>query len=772
MAKFGFGQPVRRVEDARLLTGLGRFTDDITLDNLAWGHVLRSPHAHARIRGLDASAARAMPGVLAILTAEDITAAGLATIVCLAPATQPDGSVQPQPAHPILADGTVRHVGDPVAFVVAETALRARDAAEAIEVDYDPLPASIDAATATRPDAALIHEEAPGNISFTWERGDKAAVEQAFARAAHVVRTRLINNRVVVAPIETRGEIGDWDGSRFTLYTQSQGVHSQRRQLAAMFDLPEESFRVVSGDVGGSFGMKIFMYAEKPLVLLAARLLGRPVKWTGERTADAFLSDSHGRDQINEAELALDADYRFLALRVKSWANMGAYLSNFAPYIPTACGFLMLNGAYRFEAIHSSVTGVFTNTVPVDAYRGAGRPEANYVLERTVDAAARELGIDPAELRRRNFIPAGDLPYKTTLDAVYDSGNFEHLLDEALRHADRAGFAERRAAALTRGKLRGFGIACYIENCGSGPEETGHLAIEADGTATFSIGTQTGGQGHATAYAQIIADRLGLDIGAVRVIQGDTDLVATGTGTGGSRSIPLGGVSCDRAVTETVEKGRRIAAVTLEAEAADIEFADGYFSLPGTNRRASLAEVAAAANDPANLPAGEQPGLNGAGSFATETYTFPNGSHVCEIEIDPETGATEIVKYTVVDDFGTVLNPLMLEGQVHGGIGQGIGQALHELCHYDENGQLISGSFMDYCLPRASDLPAVDFNLYQGAPCTTNPLGMKGAGEAGAVGAPQAVIHAVLDALADRGVKSIDMPATPQAIWRALRGAA
>ncbi len=772
MAKFGFGQPVRRVEDARLLTGLGRYADDITLDNMAWGHVLRSPHAHARILGLGVAAARAMPGVLAIYTADDVKAAGLGTIACLAPAKQPDGSVQPLPPHPILADGTVRHVGDPVAFVVAETAPRARDAAEAIVVDYEPLPASIDAATATRPDAALIHKEAPGNISFTWERGDRAAVEQAFQRAAHVVRTRLINNRVVVAPMETRGEIGDWDGKRFTLYAQSQGVHSQRRQLATLFDLPEECFRVVSGDIGGSFGMKIFMYAEKPLVLLAARNLGRPVKWIGERTADAFLSDSHGRDQINEAELALDADYRFLALRVNSWANMGAYLSNFAPYIPTDCGVLMLNGAYRFEAIHSSVTGVFTNTVPVDAYRGAGRPEANYVIERTIDAAARELEIDPAELRRRNFIPAGELPYKTALGAVYDSGNFEHLLDEALRRADRAGFADRRAEAKTRGKLRGFGIACYIENCGSGPKETGRLSIEADGSVIFSIGTLSGGQGHETAYAQIIADRLGIDIGAVRVIQGDTDLVATGSGTGGSRSIPLGGVSCDRATTETIEKGRRIAALTLEAEAADIEFADGYFSLAGTNRRASLAEVAAAANDPANLPAGESPGLNGAGSFAPETHTFPNGCHICEIEIDPETGAAKIATYTVVDDFGTVLNPLLLEGQVHGGVGQGISQALHELCHYDENGQLISGSFMDYCLPRASDLPDIGFNYYEGAPCASNPLGMKGAGEAGAVGAPQAVIHAVLDALAESGVEAIDMPATPQAIWRALHEAA
>ena len=772
MAQFGFGQPVRRVEDARLLTGHGSYTDDLNLDNQAWGHVLRSPHAHARIRAIDSTAATAMPGVLAVYTAEDIKAAGLGTIKCMAPATQPDGSVQAQPPHPILADGVVRHVGDPVAFVVADSAVQARDAAEAVSVDYETLPASIDAVSATRPGAAQIHAEAPGNISFLWERGDRPAVDNAFGRAAHIVRTRLVNNRVIVAPLETRGELGDWDGERFTLHTQSQGVHSQRRQLANdLFDLPEDAFHLITGDVGGSFGMKIFMYAEKPLVLLAARWLGRPVKWTGERAADAFVSDSHGRDQVNEVELALDADYRFLALRVHTWANMGAYLSNFAPYIPTDCGVMMLNGLYRFEAIHSRVTGVFTNTVPVDAYRGAGRPEANYVIERAVDAAARELGVDPAELRRRNFIPTEDLPFETTLGAKYDSGDFKHIMEEALRRADRDGFEDRRAGSESRGMLRGFGFASYVENCGSGPKETGRIRIDPDGSISLSIGTKSNGQGHETAYAQIIADRLGVDIAGIRVIQGDTDLVPTGTGTGGSRSIPLGGVVCDRAVTATIEKGRRIAAEILEAAEADIEFADGAFTVAGTDRRKSLADVAAAAADPANLPAGEEPGLNGEGSFQPETYTFPNGCHVCEVEIDPATGAVEILDYTIVDDFGTVLNPLLLEGQVHGGVGQGIGQALTEQCVYDENGQLLSGSFMDYCLPRADDLPNFDFTLYEDAPCVTNPLGMKGAGEAGSVGAPPAVMHAVNDALATRGAGAIDMPATPQAVWRAIHGA-
>ena len=772
MSKFGFGQPVRRVEDTRFLTGQGRYIDDINLDGQAWGHVLRSPHAHARIRDIDSRAARELPGVLAVYTAREVKAAGLGTIRCLAPATQPDGTVQPLPPHPVLADGVVRHVGDPVAFVVAETPAQARDAAEAVQVDYEMLPAVVDSPGATRQGAPLLHAEAPGNVSFLWQRGDRPGVEAAFAEAAHVVRARLVNNRLVVASLEPRAALGAWDGERFTLYTPSQGPHSQQRQLADdIFDMPKEAFHLITPDVGGSFGMKIFLYAEQPLVLLAARDLGRPVKWAGERAADAFLSDNHARDQVNEVELALDSAYNFLALRVHTFANMGAYLSNFGPYIPTDCGVTMLNGLYRFKAIHASVTGVFTNTVPVDAYRGAGRPEANYVIERMVDIAARELGQDPVELRLRNFIPATDMPFKTTLGANYDSGNFEHNLNEALRRADRAGFDARRAEADSQGKLRGLGVACYVENCGSGPEDAGRISVAADGEVTFFSGMQSNGQGHETAFAQIIAGRLGIDIGDIRVVQGDTDLIATGIGTGGSRSIPIGGVVCDRATTAMIEKGRRIAAEMLETAAADIVYAEGAFTIAGTDRRATLGEVAAAAVDPANLPEGEEPGLNGIGGFQTESYSFPNGCHVCEVEIDPDTGAAEIVNYTVVDDFGVVLNPLLLEGQVHGGVAQGIGQALLEHCAYDGDGQLLSGSFTDYCMPRADDIPPISFTLYEGAPCATNPLGMKGAGEAGAVGAPPAVMNAVHDALSRRGVAAIDMPATPRAIWQALNGA-
>jgi carbon-monoxide dehydrogenase large subunit len=773
MVKFGIGQSLNRVEDARLLTGAGRYTADIDPDGQVFGHVLRSPHAHARIAGIDPRAAMNMPGILAIYTAAEIRREGLGAIKCMAPATQPDGSLQPLPPHPVLAEGKVRHVGDPVAFVVAETVAQARGAADAIIVDYEPLPAAADPLAAIEPGAPLIHDDAPGNISFRWEKGDRAGTDAIFDSAAHIVRSRLINSRVIIAPIETRAAIGDWDGERFTLYTSSQGPHSLRRQLANdIFNMPEDAFRLVTPDVGGSFGMKIFLYAEQVLVLLAARELGRPVKWVAERTADAFLSDSHGRDQVNDVELALDGEGRFLALRVNNHANMGAYLSNFAPYVPTDCGILMNNGVYRFEAIHVGVIGVFTNTVPVDAYRGAGRPEAIYLLERTVDAAARQLGIDPAELRRRNFIGAEEMPFKTTIGATYDSGDFARNLKDALKLSDHAGFAARKARSTALGRLRGIGIAHYIENCGSGLDETGRMRVETDGSVVFTIGTQDNGQGHQTSYGQIIAARLGIDIGRVRVIQGDTDRVATGAGTGGSRSLPIGGVSCDRAATDLIEKGKRISAEVLEAAVEDIEFANGAFSIAGTDRGASLADIARAAANPAKLPAGEEPGLTGEGTHGSTVYTYPNGCHVCEVEVDPETGQVTLDRYAAMDDFGKVLNPMLLAGQVYGGIGQGVGQALHENCVFDSDGQLLSGSFMDYGLPRADDFPDITFDYHEDEPCATNPLGLKGAGEAGAVGAPPAVMNAVLDALSQRGVKAIDMPATPQSVWRAIRDAA
>jgi carbon-monoxide dehydrogenase large subunit len=687
--------------------------------------------------------------------------------------TQPDGSTQPLPPHPILAHGTVRHVGDPVAFIVAETPERARDAADAIRVDYDPLPAVVDPVAAGRPDAAQLHAEALGNVSFRWEKGDRNGVDAAFERAARVVQTRLVNNRIIVNPLETRTAIGAWDGDRFTLYTPSQGPHSLRRQLAAdIFGMPEELFHVVTTDVGGGFGMKIFLYAEQPLVLLAARDLGRPVKWVAERAADGFVSDNHARDQINEVELALDGDARFLALRVHNYANMGAYLSNFAPYIGTDCSVLMNNGVYAFQAIHVRVTGVFTNTVAVDAYRGAGRPEAIYLVERTIDAAARELRIDPAELRRRNFIATDAMPFTTVIGAIYDSGDFARNLEIALDRAERPGFAARKAESAARGMLRGFGIAHYIENCGSGPDETARIRAEPDGTVTLTIGTQDNGQGHQTSYAQIIAERLGIALGRIQVIQGDTDRVRDGAGTGGSRSLPVGGVACDRATAVLIENGKRFAADMLEAAAADIEYSEGVFSIAGTDRRATLVEIAAAADDPARFPGGGAPGLSGEATHGSATYTFPNGCHICEVEVDPETGRVAVERYVAVDDFGAVINPLLLAGQVYGGIGQGIGQAIHEACVYDEGGQLLSGSFMDYGLPRADDLPNIEFAYHEDAPCRTNALGLKGAGEAGAVGAPPTVMNAILDALSECGVAALDMPATPERVWQAIRDAA
>lgn len=773
MAKFGIGQAVARVEDARLLTGGGRYTADISIDGQAYGQVVRSPHAHARILAIDVGAALDMPGVLAIYTAADLRSAGLGSIKCLAPATQPDGSRQPLPPHPVLAEGKVRHVGDPVAFVVAEAPDAARDAAEAVFVDYDPQAAVADPLAATARGVPQIHEEAPRNISFRWEKGDRDATDRQFAEAAHVVKARLVNNRIVVAPIETRAAIGDWVGNRFTLYTPSQGPHSLRRQLANdIFGMPTDAFHVVTPDVGGAFGMKIFLYAEQVLVLHAARALGRPVKWVADRAADAFLSDNHGRDQVNDVELALDDEGHFLALRVQNHANMGAYLSNFAPYIPTDCSVLMNNGVYRFKAIHVSVTGVFTNTVPVDAYRGAGRPEAIYLVERMVDAAARQLEIDPVELRHRNFIGPREMPFTTAIGATYDSGDFGHNMEVALKLADRKGFAARRAEAASRGRLRGMGIAHYIENCGSGPEETGRITVDGDGKVTFTIGTQDNGQGHQTAYGQILAHRLGIALADIRVIQGDTDIVKTGAGTGGSRSLPLGGVSCDRAATNLIENGMRLAADVLEAAIEDIEFSDGTFTIAGTDRSATLADIAHSASETANRGGGEPLGLSGEGSHGSTAYTFPNGCHVCEVEIDPETGQITLEGYTAVDDFGKVINPLLLAGQVYGGVSQGLGQALYENCVYDEDGQLLSGSFMDYCLPRAGDLPDIAFRYHEDAPCATNPLGLKGSGEAGAVGAPPAVMNAILDALSERGVTAIDMPATPERVWRAIRSAA
>ncbi|HYC02486.1 MAG TPA: xanthine dehydrogenase family protein molybdopterin-binding subunit [Azospirillaceae bacterium] len=762
MTKFGLGQPVPRTEDARLLRGGGRYTDDLAPAGSLQMAVLRSPHAHAGIASLDVEAAREAPGVVAIYTAEDLEAAKIGLIPCIVQTRSRDGSLLRAKARPVLAKGRVRHVGEPVAVVVADTLENARDAAELIEVDYKPLPVIADPGAAEE-SSALVWDDVPGNLCFDWAKGDEAAVDAAFRTAARTVSLDLVNNRVVPTSLEARCAFAQpIENGRLRLHVPSQGVHFVRRIVAQVTGLKEEALQVTTGDVGGGFGMKMFVYPEYVAVLHAARTLGRPVKWTSDRS-EAFLSDDHGRDNLSRAELAVDADGRFLAIRVRTIANMGAYLSNFAPYVPTESACNMLSGVYRIPSIFANVRGVFTHTAPVDAYRGAGRPEAAYLVERLVDHAARELGIDPAELRLRNMIPPGAMPYKTPLQHTYDSGDFPNTLRLALERADRAGFEARRREAAARGKLRGLGIACYIEACSGGGPEQATVELAPDGAVTVLIGTQTNGQGHETAYKQLVAEAMGLDPERVTIVQGDSDRISYGAGTGGSRSIPVGGAALAEGARKMVETLRLKAADLLEAAEVDVEFArDGGpgfttpgFRIVGTDRHVSLDEVAR-----------EVGGATEVARWTPPAATFPNGTHVVELEIDPDTGTVRFERYTVVDDFGTVLNPLMLLGQVQGGIVQGIGQALHEGCIYDpDSGQLLTGSLMDYGIPRADDLPFFDIHL-AGTPCRTNALGMKGAGEAGSIGAPPAVINALVDALSPLGVRHVDMPATPEKLWR------
>ena len=761
MTKFGIGQPVERLEDPRLLTGRGRYTEDINLADQAHGHVLRSPHAHAAIRAIDTKAARDAPGVLAVYTAADTKAAGFGTIQCKAPVDQKDGSPMNQPPFPILPEERTLYVGQPVAFVVAETVDQAKDAAELIAVDYDPLPAATDTRTAADPEAPQLWDEAPRNTCFLWAQGDETATAAAIDGAPRRLSLELVNNRLIINSIEARSAIGEWDGERLTLRTPTQGPHSVRDQLAEdIFKLPKDKIRVVTDDVGGGFGLKIFLYPEQPLVLLAARDLGRPVKWVAERSADGFVSDYQGRDQVNRVEVGYDDEGRILGLRSLTTGNLGAYISNFAPYIVADCGAGNLTGVYVIPAIYTEVRAVFTNTVPVDAYRGAGHPEAIYVVERALNAIARELGIDQAEMRRGNFIQPDQFPYETPIIWTYDSGDFEGTMEQATRHADLAGFEARRAEAAVAGKLRGLGIGCYVKGVRFGMGETARLEVGQNGDITIYIGNQSNGQGHETAFAQIVAAKLDIDIERVRLVQGDTDLVKTGNGTGGSRSLLNGGIACDKAAGALIEEGKELAADLLEVAAVDIEYADGTFSVAGTDRRLGLGEIA-----------GHDRGFAAENFFVADDHTYPNGCHIAEVEIDGETGAAELVAFTVVDDYGVVVNPLLLEGQVHGGIAQGIGQALMEQSIYDRSGQLVTGSFMDYCMPRADDLPSFTVDFNRNAPCRTNPMGIKGAGETGAVGAPAAVVHAVLDALAPLGIGHIDMPTTPERIWRAIQDA-
>jgi aerobic carbon-monoxide dehydrogenase large subunit len=764
MAKFGIGQPVRRVEDQRLVTGGGRYSDDINLDGQAYGYVLRSPHAHARIRGIDASAAKAAPGVLAVLTGADLGDAG---IPCFIPLKNRDGSGRADPKHPILCRDEVNYVGDNVAFVVAETRLQAKDAAELIEVDYEPLPAVADTAKAPQPGQPQVHPEAPNNLAFDWHYGDAAAVDAAFAGAAHVTKLDLINNKVVCNAMEPRACVAEFAGGRLTLHTCTQGGWGHRDTLAANLGMEADNVRVITPDVGGGFGMKSFFYPEYTMAAAAAKTLGRPVKWTAER-GESFLSDTMGRDHVTTAELAFDAQKRIVGMRVNVVANMGAYYYFYAPYIPTGAALKVLPGVYAIPALSYAVQGVFTNTVPVDAYRGAGRPESIYCIERLIEAAARELGVDPTDLRRINFVRPEQMPYKTSAGEVYDSGDFDRVMTAAMERADWKGAKARSAEARARGRYRGIGMCYYIESTMGDPTEHATIRFEADGTVSVLVGTQTNGQGHDTAYAQVLHQRLGVPFERVRIVQGDTDQIKAGGGTGGSRSLTAQGMAIIDASDVVIDKGKAYAAHVFEAAQADIRFSPdaGEFRVAGTDRAIGIMELAEKAR--AMAVPGVEGGLDAAATTKLEAWTFPNGCHIAEVELDPDTGQVEIERYTIVDDFGVVVNPMLVEGQVHGGIVQGIGQALLEGAVYDDSGQLLTGSFMDYTMPRADDMPSFDFTTVE-VPCKNNAMGVKGCGEAGSVGSPAAVINAIIDALSPLGVRAVDMPATPQKLWELMQ---
>jgi aerobic carbon-monoxide dehydrogenase large subunit len=758
--KFGVGQSVKRVEDIRLVSGRGNYASDAVDRAELKAVFLRSPYGHAKFHVDDIEAARAAPGVRAVYVASDFAALG--GLPCLAPVPNADGSKTPLKPYPVMAIDETHHVGDIVAMVVADTTLEARDAAELISVTWEDLPAVTDMEAALRPDAPLVFAGAPGNVAYDTHIGDKQETDKAFAGAAHTVRIRIVNPRAVANYMEPRSAVGEYDAKsgRFTLNAGSQGVHILQGLIAnQILKIETANLRVVTQDVGGGFGTKNMLYREYPLVLEAARRLGRSVGWLADRS-EHFVGDAQGRDNVTTAEMALDSEGRFVALRVDILGNLGGYLSMFAPYIPWL-GASMATGCYHIDALHARVRGIYTHTVPVDAYRGAGRPEAAYVLERLVDACAHKLGIAPEELRARNFVKPDQMPYHTHTDRDYDVGDFEGAMRACLKKADQSGFKRRADDARARGKIRGFGFASYIECTAWGEGEEGSVGLDRNGDFTVLIGTQSTGQGHETAYAQIVAQYLDVPIERVKVVQGDTDRIPTGNGTGGSRSIPIGAVMVSRASETLAGSLKELAADKLEAAVADLEIADGKVRIAGTDRAISYSEVAALPGAAAKLTATE--------SFAPPSATYPNGTHACEVEIDPDTGVTTIVRYSVVDDFGFTLNPMLLAGQVHGGIAQGAGQALMEQAVFDDDGQLLTASFLDYCMPRADDLPEFDFET-RNVPSTTNPMGLKGAGEAGSIGSTPAVMNAVADALwrAYR-VEHIDMPATPFAVYSAIK---
>lgn len=784
MAETGIGAAVRRREDVRFLRGAGNYTDDMNLAGQAHAYILRSPHAHAKIGSIDTAAASASVGVVAILTAADFE--GVGGLPCGWQVNNKDGTPMSEPKHPVLAEGKVRHVGDPVAVVIAETRNQAQDAAEKINVNYEILDAALNMNEALGADSPVVHDDVGSNLCFDWELGDKAAVDEAFEGASHVAKLDLINNRLIPNAIEPRAAIGDYDLSsgHYTLHTTSQNPHVIRLLMGAfVLGLPEHKLRVHAPDVGGGFGSKIYHYAEEAIVTLAAGKLNRPVKWTADRN-ESFLSDAHARDHITHVEMALDENGKFLALRTFTKANMGAYLSTFAPAIPTYLYATLLAGQYTTPLIYCEVKALFTNTVAVDAYRGAGRPEATYVLERIIETAATEMGIDRVEIRRRNFIQPDQFPYQTPVALVYDIGNYEACLDKGLETANYAGYEARKATSKQNGKLRGIGFSCYVEACGIAPSnvvgalgaraglfEAATVRVNPTGSVSVLTGCHTHGQGHETSFAQVVSDMLGIDFDSVEIVHGDTAKIPFGMGTYGSRSMAVGGPAIVNAIDKIIAKGKKIAAHLLEASETDIEFKDGQFTVAGTDQSKAFGEIALAAYVPHQYPLEElEPGLEETSFYDPKNFTFPSGTYICEVEIDPATGVVTLERFHATDDFGNVVNPMIVEGQVHGGLTQGIGQALFEGCVYDDQGQLLSGSYQDYTMPRADDVPSYSINTSPTA-CTHNVLGVKGCGEAGAIGSPAAVINAVVDALSEYGVKHVDMPATPENVWKAIRDA-
>ncbi|OWV90793.1 xanthine dehydrogenase family protein molybdopterin-binding subunit [Rhizobium sp. R693] len=774
----GIGARVARKEDKRFLTGKGRYTDDMVVPGMKFAYFIRSPHAHAKIKGIDAASAKAMPGVIDVLDGKQLLADGIGNLICGWMIHSKDGSPMKMGAWRPLAVETVRYVGDAVAVIVADSLAEARDAAEAVVVDYEELPVVVEAVEALKSGAPQLHPEAQNNLIFDWELGDGAATDKAISEAAHVTEIEIHNNRLSPNAMEPRAALGIYDAAEdhYTCYTTSQNPHVARLVMSAFYNVaPENKLRLIAPDVGGGFGSKIYIYPEEIVCLWASKKTGVPVKWNSDRT-EAFLTDAHGRDHVSKVKMAFDSEHRIIGLKVDTICNLGAYMSLFSSAVPTYLYATLLSGQYDIPAIHANVRTVYTNTAPVDAYRGAGRPEATFLLERTMETAARELGISPAELRRKNFIRS--FPHQTPVIMNYDAGDYEASLNAAMQAADWSGFAARKAEAASRGLKRGLGMSCYIEACGIAPSqavgslgagvglwESAEVRVNAVGTIEVLTGSHSHGQGHETTFAQLVSDRLGVPLESVSIVHGDTDKVQMGMGTYGSRSGAVGMSAVVKALDKVEAKAKKIAAHLMEADEGDIVIENGEVKVAGTDKSLPWFQVALAAYTAHNLPGGMEPGLKETAFYDPSNFTFPAGCYICEVEVDPETGKTEIIQFVAADDFGNIINPMIVEGQVHGGIAQGIGQALLEAVHYDENGQLLTASFMDYAMPRADDLPSFKVS-HQVTPSPSNPLGIKGCGEAGAIGSPPALINAITDAI---GNNMLTMPATPQKVWMAAR---